>query len=815
MRISQRLNFLLITSVIMMSAMLGINYYDRQNIIYIKEQASIVDAMAVVAYKLHREERDFFLKLDMTHAEKHAQFYADFERLIASIDPNILGDSRAFTQAMQAYRDSFKLAVAHQQNIGLTPTTGLYGRLRESVHAIESDLKQYNLVDLTAQMLMLRRHEKDFMLRRDDSYVKKFKMDSASFKTALEKAPLPTEKIAHLSQLAQAYQADFLALVDAETRIGIKDHPGLRETMRDKGVELEEALTRFYSSANANEASATLRAELIVLVLFIFAISVIIVLLLQTRRRIIQPINDIVTDIKQITRSVSLKHHVAYQAQDEIGELATAFNQLMKSIDSGLSEANRVVSAIATANFEQRMTGQYVGDLDQLKLGVNASANSVSFMMSELEKVMLGMNQGRFDVQMDRQVPEAFRNLVELALRRAHDVLSDVNKAMQRMANGDFDGRVTATAEGDLKDLKDNMNKSMDDIGHTIHAISHIVEQQAQGNLTLSLPDDKFKGQLQELKDAINFSSKKVKETVIKVTDASNVVNEAATQVSLGAADLSARVQQQASALEETSATMNEMAAAVQANTSNAQRVADLAHNVQSQANEGAQVMQETISAMQAIKESSSQIADIVTIIDGIAFQTNLLALNAAVEAARAGDHGRGFAVVASEVRALAQKSAEAAKDIKTLIVDSVNRIEVGTTLADKSGDMLSGITESISEVAVMVEQIAGASKEQSIGISQVHQAMTEIDRVTQGNAALVEETNAAAESLRTEAHHLIDSIGFFNTGVVSHAHYHAKHATTQSKPNGNTKPTASHTGGNSLALPKPAQNQAQEWTNF
>jgi methyl-accepting chemotaxis protein len=241
---------------------------------------------------------------------------------------------------------------------------------------------------------------------------------------------------------------------------------------------------------------------------------------------------------------------------------------------------------------------------------------------------------------------------------------------------------------------------------------------------------------------------------------------------------------------------MNEMAAAVQANTANAQKVAELAHQVQHQAGAGVEVMQQTISAMQSIKESSSKIADIVTLIDGIAFQTNLLALNAAVEAARAGEHGRGFAVVAGEVRALAQKSAEAAKDIKDLITDSVSRIEAGTHLADKSGEMLSGITGSIEQVAGMIEQIATASSEQTEGIHQVHRAIADIDRVTQENAALVEETTAAAESLSNEANNLKENMSFFKTGTDSHAHYVAKpvHRSVK-KPSGLPTPLHVDTG--------------------
>jgi methyl-accepting chemotaxis protein len=219
---------------------------------------------------------------------------------------------------------------------------------------------------------------------------------------------------------------------------------------------------------------------------------------------------------------------------------------------------------------------------------------------------------------------------------------------------------------------------------------------------------------------------------------------------------------------------MDQMNSTIQHNTANTQHASDIAKGVQVKAQQGSKVMSQTIQAMQSIQESSHKIADIVSLIDGIAFQTNLLALNAAVEAARAGEHGRGFAVVAGEVRALAQKSADAAKDIKKLITESVGRIDQGTKLADESGSVLKEITGSIDEVTNMIAQVAKATEEQAAGIHQVHQAITNIDRVTQQNAALVEQTAAASESMRDQANNLSREMGFFKTqsqrGTAQHS---------------------------------------------
>ncbi len=284
----------------------------------------------------------------------------------------------------------------------------------------------------------------------------------------------------------------------------------------------------------------------------------------------------------------------------------------------------------------------------------------------------------------------------------------------------------------------------------------------AEGDLTKEMPSGVYKGELHDLKNALNYTIDRFKRIVAETIESAHIVSNAASQVSIGASDLSARVQEQAAALEETSATMNEMASAVQINTEHARKVAELALSAQTQTTGGTQIVQRTIEAMHAIRDSSNRITDIVTLIDGIAFQTNLLALNAAVEAARAGEHGRGFAVVASEVRALAQKSATAAQDIKDLINDSSERVVNGQLLAEESGKTLDGIAQLINQVSSMIGQIATASHEQSIGINQVHQAIAQIDDVTQQNAALVEETTASAENLSDEAHKLQENMSVF-----------------------------------------------------
>ena len=244
----------------------------------------------------------------------------------------------------------------------------------------------------------------------------------------------------------------------------------------------------------------------------------------------------------------------------------------------------------------------------------------------------------------------------------------------------------------------------------------------------------------------------------------SESVATASAQISQGNQDLSQRTEEQASALQQTAATMDQLSATVRHTADNARQANQLAGGATEVAARGGEVVGQVVGTMKNINESSKKIADIIGVIDGIAFQTNILALNAAVEAARAGEQGRGFAVVASEVRSLAQRSAEAAKEIKTLIHNSVEQVEQGSSLVDQAGKTMEEIVGAIRRVSDIVGEISSASVEQSSGVTQVGQAVSQMDRVTQQNAALVEESAAAAESLKQQAQQLLTSVAVFRT---------------------------------------------------
>ncbi len=338
----------------------------------------------------------------------------------------------------------------------------------------------------------------------------------------------------------------------------------------------------------------------------------------------------------------------------------------------------------------------------------------------------------------------------------------EISAIVESVANGDFTCRVAIeNKNGFFLKLAEDINRLASTSEAGLNEVVRVLGALASGDLTQTMTGD-YQGTFSQLKDDSNATVAQLTETISRIKEAADTINTASKEIASGNTDLSQRTEEQASSLEETAASMEELTSTVKQNAENARQANQLAVGASDIAAKGGAVVNQVVLTMSSISESSKKIADIISVIDGIAFQTNILALNAAVEAARAGEQGRGFAVVASEVRNLAQRSAAAAKEIKTLIGDSVDKVTAGTELVDKAGKTMEEVVNAVKRVTDIMGEITAASSEQSQGIEQVNTAITQMDDVTQQNAALVEQAAAAAESMEEQARAMTQLIGIF-----------------------------------------------------
>ncbi|WP_295942583.1 methyl-accepting chemotaxis protein [uncultured Xanthomonas sp.] len=347
-------------------------------------------------------------------------------------------------------------------------------------------------------------------------------------------------------------------------------------------------------------------------------------------------------------------------------------------------------------------------------------------------------------------------------------VEAEVAAVVRSAAAGDLSQRIDRTGkQGFFLMLAQQLNGLLDANAISIAEVSRLLSALADGDLGARMHGD-FHGIFATMRDDANGTAERLADIVGRIQRAAGDIHSAATEIAQGNSDLSQRTEQQAASLEETAASMEELTATVKQNAEHARQANQLAAGAAAVASQGGAVVGQVVDTMSGIETASKKIADIISVIDGIAFQTNILALNAAVEAARAGEQGRGFAVVASEVRVLAQRSANAAKEIKGLIDDSVGRVATGAELVQRAGQTMQEIVASVGRVTDIMGEISAASQEQSAGIEQVNRTVTQMDESTQQNAALVEEATAAARSMEDQAAQLSDAVAVFR--VEQHA---------------------------------------------
>jgi len=341
-------------------------------------------------------------------------------------------------------------------------------------------------------------------------------------------------------------------------------------------------------------------------------------------------------------------------------------------------------------------------------------------------------------------------------------IQGQVASIIEGAARGELDQRLKSDGEIEfLNSLAQGINHLMDILSGTLGEVRQMFGALADGQLGARMNGD-YHGVFAQIQSDANTTAERLNDIVQRIQSSSNTLEEVASEIAAGNEDLSARTEQQAANLEETAASMEELTATVQRNADHAGQANALAIDAAGVARQGGELVQTVVTTMQGIEQSSRRIADIISVIDGIAFQTNILALNAAVEAARAGDQGRGFAVVAGEVRTLAQRSATAAKEIKGLIDESVHRVDEGAREINQATTTMARVVTQVEQVTDLMGQIAAASREQSDGIGQVTQTVTQMDQTTQRNAALVEEATASARLMQQHVRGLREAVAIF-----------------------------------------------------
>ncbi|CAK0770746.1 methyl-accepting chemotaxis protein [Gammaproteobacteria bacterium] len=395
------------------------------------------------------------------------------------------------------------------------------------------------------------------------------------------------------------------------------------------------------------------------------------------------------------------------------------------------------------------------------------ATNDMRIRLAKLMEEMETTTANNFHRQEQERI-EHERRMQEAVRGRERQVGEEIAGLAAAFVAGDLSRRMATTGrEGILLTMSENVNRLADTIDSVIAEVCEEATALAEGDLDQRIDKD-YQGAYLTLKHAFNTTSERLADIVREIDRAVNAIASVAGEISVGTADLSKRTENQAASLEETASAVAQLTAAVRANTENTQRAKTMASDLRVSAEQGGLVAGEAIGAMERIENASCKIADIIGVIDNIAFQTNLLSLNAAVEAARAGDAGRGFAVVAQEVRMLAQRSAQASKEIKTLIVNSDHQVKSGVDQVRKAGDALTGIAQGVEQVARIIEEIARGSTEQTTALNEINVAVNLMEEMTQRNAALAEETTAAVESMAGQASDLRTQMTFFKLERVN-----------------------------------------------
>ena len=540
----------------------------------------------------------------------------------------------------------------------------------------------------------------------------------------------------------------------------------LRQATADQlGSLLDYNMQRLDQAVEAQQRSYRL-SLLAIAVLLVVALVLAAIGAIGISRSIVRPLREVVGVANAVSQG-DLDGRLACNDGSEIGDLARAMRGMTATLGEFAAAQAHLEREHDAGNIDFRMDpSRFRGAYGRMAEGINSVV--ASHVQVKMNAIRIVAQYARGDLAEDIERYPGQKARVTEAVDAVKAGMLAINAEIKALVDaavaGDFGKRGNARRfEFVYAELVESLNTLMATADHGLSEVGEVLSAVADGDLTRRI-DTRLPGRFGELASDTNRTVEHLTGIVGQIRTGSESINASASEIARGNEDLSRRTEQQAAALEETASSMEELTSTVKQNADNARQASQLAHGAAGVAVRGGEVVGRVVETMSGITASSHRIADIIGVIDGIAFQTTILALNAAVEAARAGEQGRGFAVVAAEVRTLAQRSAGAAKEIKQLITDSVVQVEEGSALVDQAGRTMGEIVDSVKRVTDIMADISAASQEQSAGIEQVNQAITQMDEGTQQNAALVEEAFAAAQSMEHQANELVSLVAAFNT---------------------------------------------------
>jgi methyl-accepting chemotaxis protein len=628
-----------------------------------------------------------------------------------------------------------------------------FNRLQQAIINIANDQVESNAEparDITTALNFI--HEKFIFNRQANSIMNELRTTCTILTSGKLHARINGEYTAEFAELKRSYN-DFIANLD--------------ENLSEMRQSLDAATAGDYSK----------RVNLINKQGFSYDLAQSINKNLDNNQNIIQELILVFTAV----RNGDLSQNIQLHYTGNLAELKQSVNQSILQLNNIVSEVKRNIDAAAQGVFDSRLdVNNKSGFFKDLAETVNRNLEVNQNLVQEIMQVFAAVTIGDLSQKMRASYSGNLATLkedVNNSVQQLNQIMAEIQDAVHASGNGIFDKRVdTTNKKGFFAAIAESLNKNLNTNQTMVEELMRVFSALAAGNLTQNM-ENEYSGRFAELKADVNDTVNKLNDMMGRIGSVINQVSVATEEVAQGNLSLSQRTEEQAAALEETASSMQEMTDTVRQNADNAQQANQLSLNSRSNAEEGDKVIAKTVQSMDEINKSSKQMADIISVIDEIAFQTNLLALNAAVEAARAGEQGRGFAVVATEVRNLAQRSASSAKEIKRLIQDSLTKVENGSILVTQSGKTLSDITLSVKKVSDIIAEIAAAGQEQSAGILQVNKAITQMDEMTQQNAALVEELSTNSDALREQIKMLRDLVNFFKFTVIENTHVFKKSA--------------------------------------